>query len=129
MNTRIGVVASIIVLALVAVSAIKAFAQATTQTPVTVMWDPSTSQGVAGYRLREGSAPGKVERVADVGRTNRASIVLTRLPAYLTVTAYASNGLESLPSNEIMVPSLPDPPRNATWVAVVVTVTNWIAIP
>ena len=129
MNIRFGILAAFIVLALVIASALKAFGQAApTPTPVVVMWDSSPSGDVAGYRLREGSAPGRVDRVADVGRTNRASIVLTNLPAYLTVTAYSSNGLESLPSNEIMVPSRPEPPRNPTWIAVVVTVTNWIAI-
>lgn len=129
MNLRFGILAAFIVLALIIASALKAFGQAApTSTPIEVMWDPSPSADVAGYRLREGSAPGKVDRVANVGKTTRVSIVLTNLPAYLTVTAYSSNGLESVPSNEIVVGPRPEPAGNARWIAVVVTVTNWIAI-
>lgn len=127
MNTKFGIVAALVILSVIAACAFKAFGQSTPQpTPITVMWDPSPSPDVAGYILREGSAPGKVDRAFDVGKTNLANVVLFNLPAYLTVIAYNSNNLASLPSNEIVV-GRPEPPGKTTWIAVVVTITNWIA--
>lgn len=127
MNTRFAIATAFAIVALIVASAIKAFGQPASTTPIVVAWDYSTSTDVSKYRVRGGGSPGRIEWIQEVGLTNRASLVLTRLPAYLTVTAISSNGLESGPSNELAI-ERPEAPKNATWIAVVVTVTNWIGI-
>lgn len=67
---------------------------------VQLLWDANTEPDLAGYRLRMGGAPGRVERVIDVGLVTNATVTITNL-TYFTLTAYNWVGLESEPSNEI----------------------------
>lgn len=75
---------------------------------VRLLWDANSEPDLAGYRLRMGSAPGKVERVIDVGLATNATVTITNL-TYFTLTAYNTAGLESDPSNEISAGSTNGP--------------------
>ena len=79
-------------------------------TGITLAWDPSPGANVIGYAVYCGVISKNYTQRLDVGM--QTSAVLTNLNAgmtyYFVVTAHASNGAESLPSNEISyaVPSI-----------------------
>jgi hypothetical protein len=70
---------------------------------VTLAWDPSPDAWVAGYALHHGTASGNYTVHLDVG--NSTSVTVSNLTPgvtyYFVATAYTSDGLESLPSNEV----------------------------
>jgi hypothetical protein len=72
-------------------------------TTVTLAWDRSVSDNVAGYKLHYGTACGVYESVADVG--NVTTFTVTGLQPgvryYFAATAYSSAGMESAYSNEV----------------------------
>lgn len=70
---------------------------------VTLTWNPSTSPNVVGYDIYYGPACGTYTNKISVG--NVSSAIVAGLPDgacnYFVVTARATTGLESLPSNEV----------------------------
>lgn len=97
---------------------------------VVVRWDVNDpADGVAFYNLRwspSGSPTGYVRQVT--GTASTVSLPSAG-PWTFTVTAVASNGLESLPSSNLVV-RFPLSPAGVRWVAGTQTVTtNWIASP
>lgn len=84
---------------------------------VTLEWDPSPDAWVAGYAIHYGEASGNWTVRVDVG--NRTSCTISNLipgaTYYFVATAYAADGQESLPSNEVAytVPGEVTPPTNA----------------
>jgi hypothetical protein len=77
--------------------------QASTANHVTLAWDASQSQNIAGYRVHFGTRSGVYTQTIQVG--NVTSAVVSNLTAettyYFTVTAYDTSNFESLPSNEV----------------------------
>ena len=71
---------------------------------VTLEWDPSPDAWVAGYAIHYGPNAGNHPVRLDVG--NRTSTTITNLTPgisyFFVATAYASDGQESLPSNEVV---------------------------
>src|SRR5262245_3869223 len=76
---------------------------------VTLGWDASTGEGVAGYRVYYGVASRSYTNVVDAG--NKTSIQISGLSDtatyYFAVTAYNTLMLESDPSSEITFKPLP----------------------
>src|SRR5678816_1145034 len=70
---------------------------------VTVAWDPSTTPDVAGYILYFGTNSGAYFDfvVGGSGTTAIAPGLLEGITYYFAATAYATNGIESDPSDEI----------------------------
>lgn len=70
---------------------------------VSVAWDPVTSTGLAGYKVYVGTAPGTYGTPIDVGNVTSSSVnsLLIGTTYYFFVTAYNTDGLESLPSTEV----------------------------
>jgi hypothetical protein len=72
-------------------------------TQVTLLWDPNTDPGLAGYKLYWGAASGVYDHMIDVG--NATSYTVTGLQPggtyYFVVTAYNTSGTESGYSNEV----------------------------
>jgi hypothetical protein len=70
---------------------------------VTLEWDPSPDAWVAGYAIHYGTASSNWTVRIDVG--NVTSCTITNLTPgttyYFVATAYAADGQESLPSNEV----------------------------
>jgi hypothetical protein len=68
---------------------------------VTLAWDPDS--GVAGYRLHYGISSGSYAETKDVGNTTTSTVssLTAGQTYYFVVTAYDTDGLESLPSNEV----------------------------
>ena len=70
---------------------------------VSLAWDRSSEQDIAGYRLHIGTASGVYTHHLDAG--NNTSTTVTSLPPgdtfFFTVTAYNSNNAESGYSNEV----------------------------
>ncbi len=70
---------------------------------VTLVWDPSTSTEVSGYRLHVGGFSGiytnvldlRTETIATLGGLHQGGTY------YIAVTSYAADGLESALSNEL----------------------------
>jgi hypothetical protein len=70
---------------------------------LTLAWDPSSSPGVAGYRLYEGGASGAYTKVIDLGNvtSNRVSGLVWGATYFFAVTTYDTNNYESDFSTEI----------------------------
>lgn len=70
---------------------------------VTLEWDPNQESDIAGYRLYYGTSSGNYSNTIEVG--NETTALVEQLdPAgtyYFAVTAYNTEGLESLPSDEV----------------------------
>lgn len=69
---------------------------------VSLAWDPSTSEGVVGYKVHHGGAPGSYDSFHTV--TNQTAYTVTGLAAgtyFFAVTAFDANGNESGYSNEV----------------------------
>jgi hypothetical protein len=75
---------------------------------ISLMWDPSPSVGVSGYRLYY-SAAGTNLSVVDVGNKTTGDITNAVNGSVYTIyaTAYSTNGVESEPSNTLLF-SVPD---------------------
>jgi hypothetical protein len=67
-----------------------------------LIWDPSPSSNIAGYKVHVGSQRGSYGRTIDVGRTTTAIVdeLATGQTYFFSVTAYDGTGAESEPSNE-----------------------------
>jgi len=76
---------------------------------VTLSWNPSTSPNVAGYDIYYGPACGTYTNKISVGNVTSATVPGLKEGAcdYFVVTARATSGLESLPSNEVSY-NIPD---------------------
>ena len=91
------------------------------QTSVNLAWDASGSGTVIGYRLYVGTQSGHYGQIIDAGNALSAGIpnLAAGTTYYFVVTAYDSNGSESLPSNEVSFPVSglfnSDTPANITW--------------
>ena len=111
---------------------------------VTLEWDPSPDAWVSGYALHYGTASSNYTIRIDVG--NATSCTITNLTPgvtyYFVATAYATDGQESLPSNEVAytVPGgnpsdiihltvLDIPPPPVGWVSLVLDplLTDWVS--
>ncbi len=75
-------------------------------TNVTLAWDASTDTNVAGYKVYYGTVSGIYTSTVTVpGRTNTSVVRTNMVPwryYYFAASDYASNGIESLPSPEIV---------------------------
>jgi hypothetical protein len=74
-------------------------------------WDRSPEAEVTGYKLYCGTVSGNYTHVYDAGNATEISVpgLISTLTYYVAVTAYNSAGLESEPSEEIVV-TVPEPP-------------------
>ena len=70
---------------------------------VLVLWDPSPSDGVGGYKLYYGTAPHSYTFTTDVGSATNATVsgLSVGTTYYFAATAYDTNGLESAYSTEV----------------------------
>lgn len=70
---------------------------------VSLAWDPTLDDHVAGYRLHYGLGSGNYGGTVDVGTNASGTISGLNEGAtyFIVVTAYTADGLESLPSNEV----------------------------
>jgi hypothetical protein len=103
---------------------------------VKLAWDPSPSPGVAGYNLyahTNSLAAGTnlsaaLVRVQTTNLTVSVQFTNAQPRWYFVATAVSTNGLESVPSPELIVES-PAPPSNTRTLAVeyipTITGTNW----
>lgn len=94
-------------------------------TDVTLGWSPNTEPDIAGYRVFSGPASRSYSVTNDAGKT--LSYTITNLPPglwFFAATAYNSNRLESLFSNEAVFSNPPSAPAtrrrqshtNTTWI-------------
>lgn len=73
---------------------------------VTLGWDPNSEINLAGYRLYQGVASRTYTNTTTLGRTTRHSVpLIPNRTNFFAVTAYDNNGLESEPSNEVILES------------------------
>ena len=88
-------------------------AHAAATASVRLAWNPSPDAMVAGYTVCYGASSGNYPQRLDVGSQVAATVTgLTEGSTYyFTVTAYATNGMESVPSNEVEY-SVPVSPTN-----------------
>lgn len=70
---------------------------------VTLAWDPSPDPDVTGYAIYYGTNSGNYTTRVDVGCQTNATVEIPANGAtyYFAATAYTSDGVESLPSNEV----------------------------
>lgn len=75
----------------------------TVQQPTTLAWDPSATQGVTGYKVFYGTAPGAYTKNVDVANITAYSFkdLAYGVTYYFTVSAYDSSGNVSSYSNEV----------------------------
>lgn len=75
----------------------------TVQQPTTLAWDPSATQGVTGYKVYYGTAPGTYTQNVDVANITAYSFKDLTYGAtyYFTVSAYDASGSVSSYSNEV----------------------------
>jgi hypothetical protein len=73
------------------------------QYPLTLHWDPSSSPGIAGYRVYYGTASGNYTTSVEVGNvtTDTVAGLTGGVTYYFAVTAFDTDGDESDFSNEI----------------------------
>ena len=90
-------------------------------------WDASPSTNVVGYALYSGTNSGNYLTRTEVGTNLTASVEgLVEGRWYFVVTAFTTNNIESLPSNEVNA-EVPKPPANMRTVIVQygATLTNF----
>jgi hypothetical protein len=77
---------------------------------LTLEWDVNPEPEVAGYRLYYGTLSGVYSYSADAGPSTSISVpdLISGVTYFFAVTAYSAEGLESPPSNEIVV-TIPPP--------------------
>jgi fibronectin type 3 domain-containing protein len=105
-------------------------------TVVTLTWDPSPSDGVAGYNVYYGPYDGYYPYEVSVTGTNQATVygLLDGATYYFVVKAYDNSGQESDPSSQASyaVPPL-DPPGSITSIqpqlAPTVVTLTWVPSP
>jgi hypothetical protein len=70
---------------------------------VSLSWNTNSESDLAGYRLHWGITSGSPTQHIDVGNVTTGAItgLETGVRYFITVTAYNTSGLESVPSNEI----------------------------
>jgi hypothetical protein len=85
--------------------------------PVTLTWDPSPSPEVINYRIYWGTNSGSYAYVTNTGLVLTQTVVLPQPGRwFLAATAVASNGLESVFSNEVVwAPPAPPVLRAEPW--------------
>jgi hypothetical protein len=68
-----------------------------------LVWDPSPSSDVVGYRIYYGTAPGAYSQGVDVGNSSTLTVAGLTGPTtyYFAATAYDAFGHESAYSNEV----------------------------
>lgn len=80
---------------------------------VTLQWDASPDAAwLSAYQVYHGTAPAQKTNTFTVPATNLTATITNALPGatyYVQVTAVATNGIESLPSNEVSF-VVPRPP-------------------
>jgi len=84
--------------------------QAQAAASVTLAWNPSSSSGIAGYRLYYGPYNnGPYPNYIDVGNTTTATIpnLAAGQTYYFVVTDYNTVGLQSAPSNQVSFATTP----------------------
>lgn len=87
-------------------------ARAKSLSVLVLAWDASPSSDVAGYRVYQGAQSGLYTNSVDVGPLLTATINPAPGTNFIAATAYATNGLESVFSNEILYVAPPVyPPR------------------
>ncbi|EMG38135.1 fibronectin type III domain-containing protein [Desulfocurvibacter africanus PCS] len=71
---------------------------------ITLRWNASPEQDVAGYTVHFGTRSGQYDQSIDVGKAQRATIsdLEPGTTYYFTATAYDSYGFASNPSEEIV---------------------------
>lgn len=76
-------------------------------TQITLGWDPSPSQGVAGYRVFYGTRSGDYPSNVDAGASTSVTIggLQTNQAYYFTVASYDASGNQSSLSSEVSVGS------------------------
>ena len=102
-------------------------AQAAFGADVTLAWDPSASQSVAGYNVYFGTQSRTYGEPVDVG--NALTCTLTGLSSstyYFAVTAYDSNGSESAYSGEVSTANTTTPVISSMTASVVASNTATI---
>ena len=77
-------------------------------TTVTIGWTPSPDSSVAGYRLYTGSTNERYETSSDLGAATTAQVTLNQSVIYVAVSAYTSQGTESLLSNRLVLSGIQD---------------------
>ncbi len=93
-------------------------------TSVILSWGASPSPGVSGYKLYQGGASRHYGTVVDVGQTMRQGVsgLVSDAVYYFAVSAYDTNGLESVLSSELVFTNSPNnPPVISTLLDVVTT--------
>ena len=102
---------------------------------LTLAWDPSPDSWATGYRIYAGTnsvnVHGLTNAVLKVDAGTNLTCQISNLTAglwFFVATAYTTNGIESLPSNEV-VAQIAKPPENmrtiiAEWSGDVAS-TNW----
>jgi subtilisin-like proprotein convertase family protein len=93
-------------------------ASAQVQSSVTLAWDPSPGNAIAGYRLYVGVASRTYTNIIDVGNvtTNTVTGLAGGVTYFFAATAYDTNGLESDYSSEVRY-AVPRPTNNAPIIA------------
>jgi hypothetical protein len=83
---------------------------------VVLAWDPNPEPNIATYIVQYGTSSGNYSHAVEVGNVTTATLSdLAPSTYYAVVTARDTNGLESLPSDEISFAiSIPPPP--VSWV-------------
>lgn len=84
---------------------------------VSLAWDENSEANIAGYRVHYGTASSTYTNTIDVGKALTASIanLTTGTTYFFAVTAYDTNSLESLPSEEISFTPKSSEPRTGTF--------------
>jgi hypothetical protein len=91
-------------------------------TSVTLAWDPSSNPEVVGYRVHYGTSSTSLDQSIDVGNSLTATIqnLVDGQTYFFVATDYTSAGIESAPSNMVVLNNATgNPPGNGT-----PTVTN-----
>jgi len=84
---------------------------------VTLAWDPSPDDRVSGYAIRHGLQSSNYNMRVDVGNITQATItnLTSGITYFFVATAYTTDGLESLPSNEVSYTVPTGPPPKITY--------------
>jgi len=70
----------------------------------TIWWDANTEPDLAGYRLYYGPTQGQWDTLIVTVLAPQTSVILSELPeGYYVLKAYDTEGLESGPSNEVLL--------------------------
>ena len=70
---------------------------------ITLAWDPSPDATVVGYRLLMGTASHNYVAKITLGNQTSVKVFINHPMTYCVVTAYNIDGVESLPSGELVI--------------------------